>query len=460
MSADNKHPDQQPAQHPDHRPEHLIEKDDKVRKHQVAQLIDGGVRRVRDVQDTKDGPRPTDGTASIPVRLVGGDEDGAFVADDRVLVPTDRVQRATEMVEQSIDVSQVDGGRLIVKPVPGTAYSELRAPGRRLPADVNHRLLGDDYNGRPNHVLFAAYRVKVKEGEDPEEGALPQREPDDPEAGAGARVAILDTGYAWQARNDPWLADVAPTVQSRDIDLLRISGDPSDPLDFGAGHGTFVAGIVRQIAPAAQIDIVRVLDSNGIGLESEIAKGLDRACAGDPDVIVCAFGGYSVDDVAPAVIETAIANVPKSTVVIAAAGNERQRTRPIWPASCRGVEAIAAVDSDSDGSMKVVQGDASLAWYSNDGPEVVYAAAGTWRSSFVEGDESYDRDPDGTPESFKDSALAAGTSFAAAAVAGAVAAALYPGDTGVQAWDRVREYTNAIEGSDLRAIDVWNRPQR
>jgi len=443
MSPDSKQPD------------NLAERDDEVRKHQVAKLMDSGVPRVSDVRDTKGGPQPVGAPISIPVRLVGGDEDGAFVADDRVLVPSERVQRAVEMVGQSIASDQ-----LVVKPVPGTAYSELRTPGRRLPADVNARLLGNDYDARPNHVLFAAYRVKVKEGEDPEEGVLPQRLPDDPEAGAGARVAILDTGYAWQARNDPWLADIAPTVDGRDIDLLRISGDPSDPLDFGAGHGTFVAGIIRQIAPAARIDIIRVLDSNGVGLESEVAKGFDRACALEPDVIVCAFGGYSVDDDAPAVIESAVANVPKRTVVIAAAGNERQRTRRIWPASCRGVEAIAAVESDSDGSMKVVQGDATLAWYTNDGPEVVYAAAGTWRSSFVEGTESYDRDPDGTPETFKDSALAAGTSFAAAAVAGAVAAALAPGDSGVEAWDRVREHTYAIEGSELRAIDVWNRPQR
>ncbi len=27
-------------------------------------------------------------------------------------------------------------------------------------------------------------------------------------------------------------------------------------------------------------------------------------------------------------------------------------------------------------------------------------------------------------------------------------------------WDRVREHTYAIDGSELRAIDVWNRPER
>jgi Subtilase family len=440
-------------------PDELVAKDDEVRERQFAKLMQYGVQRARNVTDQDTGPVP-DGRSVIPVRLFGGDEHAAFVAADRVLVPNERVERAVTLVERSIDLDRVDGGRLVVKPLRGTAFTELRATGLALPDELNDELLGADLDGRPNHFVFAAYKFKVKEGEDPEAGAVPLARTQDEQLGCHAHVAILDTGYAWQARNDPWLGDLAPAVASRDIDLLRISGNAADPLDFGAGHGTFVAGIVRQLAPAARIDIIRVLDSNGVGLESEIAKGLDRACALEPDIILCAFGGYSRDDIGPAAIETAIANVPKHTVVIAAAGNERQSKRPIWPASWRGVEAIAALESASDGSMTIVQGEAELAWYTNDGPEVVYAAAGMWQSSIVEGDESADRDPDGTPETFTNAATAGGTSFSAAAVAGAVAAALGEGDTGVEAWDRVREHTYAVQGSTLRAIDVWNRPER
>ncbi len=440
-------------------PEDLVKRDDKVREHQFELLKRYGVQRARDVTDHDGIPVPG-GRTIIPFRVVGDDDRASFVAADRVMVPNDRVERAVELVRRSIDLNDVERGELVVKPVRGTAWTELRATGLRLPENLTDELLGDDLDGRSNHFVFAAYTFKVKEGEDPEDGQQPTVRVESQDIGSCARVAILDTGYAWQARHDPWLADIAPTVASRDIDLLRISGNPNDPLDFGGGHGTFVAGIVRQLAPAAHIDIIRVLDSNGVGLESEIAKGLDRACALGADIILCAFGGYATNDVGPAAIEAAIANVPKSTVVIAAAGNERQGRRPIWPASCRGVEAIAAVDSSRDGSMRIVQGEASLTWYTNDGPEVVYAAAGTWQSSFVEGAESPDRDPDGTAETFKNAATAGGTSFAAAAVAGAVAAALCEGDSGCDAWDRVREYTYAIENSELRAIDVWNRPER
>ncbi|MGD9704329.1 MAG: S8 family serine peptidase [Acidimicrobiia bacterium] len=440
-------------------PEDLVKRDDEVREHQFELLKHYGVQRARDVKDTDGIPVPG-GRTVIPVRVVGDDDRASFVAADRVLIPNERAERAVELVKRSIDLGKVERGELVVKPVRGTSYTEVRATGLALPQELNDELLADDIDGRSNHFVFAAYKFKVKEGEDPEDGEMPSIRAAHQDLGCHARVAILDTGYAWQARHDPWLADIAPSVASRDIDLLRISGDPADPLDFGAGHGTFIAGIVRQLAPAAHIDIIRVLDSNGVGLESEIAKGLDRACELGADIILCAFGGYSTGDIGPAAIETAIANVPKNTVVIAAAGNERQSKRPIWPASCRGVEAIAAVDSASDGSMRIVQGEASLAWYTNDGPEVVYAASGTWQSSFVEGEESAARDPDGKPETFTNAATAGGTSFAAAAVAGAVAAALGEGDTGCEAWDRVREHTYAIAGSELRAIDAWNRPER
>jgi hypothetical protein len=369
--------------HDDDTPE---SRDDRVRQHQFELLAARGVQRARDVKDSADGV-VSGGRGVIPVRVIDADGDAAFVAADRVLVPAEKADRAAKLLAERIDVTQAEGGRLVVKDVRGTTYREIRATGVALPDSVNDELLSGELEGRANHLVFAAYKYKVKEGEDPEDGSVPAPNPDREGIGCHATVAILDTGMAWQARHDPWLGDVATATAPYDVDLLRTSGNAADPLDFGAGHGTFVAGIVRQIAPAATIHVVRVLDSNGVGLESEIAKGFARAVALGPDVILCAFGGYAKGDAAPPVIEQAVADVPKSTVVIAAAGNERQDRRPIWPASCRGVEAIAAADSASDGSLVVVQGEARRAWYSNWGPEVVYAAAGTWRSSFVRVDE-------------------------------------------------------------------------
>ncbi len=428
------------------------ERDDIVRRAQAEALIRNGLTRAADVEGSGDDLRPTL-TMAIPVEIVGDGDTAAFVAADRVIVPNTRMADALALVRQTIDVSDE---QIVRKAIGHTDFGELRTAFRRLPDGLRDRLTSEEFMGRRNHLLFSAsYHYRVREGDDPERADLP-KEGHAPDVGRHATVAILDTGLARQTIGDPWLGDIAAMLADGDIDLLRVSGNPSDPLDFGAGHGTFVAGVVRQLAPAARVEIVRVLDSNGAGLETEIARGFDRAVQLDPDIILCAFGGYSIQDRPPAALEAAIAMVPKDVLIVAAAGNERQGKRPLWPATMRGVEAIAAVESADDGTLRMEKGCADLAWYTNTGPHVRYAAAGTWTSSFVTGQESADRETDGSPDWFDCSAVAGGTSFAAAAVVGAVAAALRDDESAVEAWDRVRQHTMMIEHSDIVAIDAWS----
>lgn len=429
-----------------------VARDEELRRRQATQLLRSGLARAAAVEGSGDDLRPSL-KLSIPIELVGDDDTAAFVASDRVLVPANRLDEAARIVRDDLQLGE---GDVVAKQIAGIPWGEVRTPYRAIPVETRDRLTGDEIHGQRNHVMFAAsYRFKVREGEDPERALLPRHQGGGP--GEHSTVAILDTGLARTAQYDPWLADVASVVADLDVDLLRVSGDPSDELDFGAGHGTFVAGIVRQIAPSARIHIVRVLDSNGTGLESEVARGIERAVSLEPDVILCAFGGYSIGDEAPVAVEAAIAGIPKHILVIAAAGNERQDRRPIWPASCRGVEAIAALESGDDGTLHVSKGEAHLTWYSNTGPDVRYAAPGTWTSSFVSGQESAARETDGTPDWFDCSAVAGGTSFAAAAVAGAVAAAQRAGEDAIDTWDRVRARTVNVAASDLRGIDTWAR---
>ena len=428
------------------------ERDDVVRRAQAEALLHHGLARAADVEGTGDELRPTL-KLSIPVEVVGDDETAAFVAADRVILPNTRMADALKLVRNTVDGPD---DQIVRKAIGHTDFGELRTAFRRLPDALRDRLTSDEFMGRRNHLLFSAYyHYRVREGDDPERAELP-KEGHAPDIGRHACVAILDTGLARQAIGDPWLGDIVAMLADGDVDLLRISGNPADPLDFGAGHGTFVAGIVRQLAPAARVEVIRVLDSNGAGLETEIARGFDRAVQLEPDIIVCAFGGYSIGDRPPTALEAAIATVPKDVLIVAAAGNERQGKRQLWPAGFRGVESIAAVESGDDGTLQLEKGAASLAWYSNTGPHVRYAAAGTWTSSFVTGQESADRETDGTPDWFDSSAVAGGTSFAAAAVAGAVAAALRDDETAVEAWDRVRQHTMMIDNSDILALDTWS----
>ncbi len=82
--------------------------------------------------------------------------------------------------------------------------------------------------------------------------------------GAGVRVAILDSGVDYL---HPDLAGIGG------YDF--VDGD-ADPMDLN-GHGTHVAGIVRDIAPEAALYAVRVLNDRGRGLVSDILAGIEHA---------------------------------------------------------------------------------------------------------------------------------------------------------------------------------------
>ena len=87
-------------------------------------------------------------------------------------------------------------------------------------------------------------------------------------------VAVIDTGIDEHMRGDGWLNEVGRRSNDN-IDLLDVFssiGTPALPiLDDGAGHGTFVAGIIRQVDPQAKIVVYRALDTSGLASEEAIA---------------------------------------------------------------------------------------------------------------------------------------------------------------------------------------------
>jgi subtilisin family serine protease len=424
----------------------LIKRDNEVRRRLHAFLLTEGFGRVNAVEGDGDEYRSA-GTYRVPV-LQSQAQPWAFSASDRVIVDAANLTSTQARLRRS---RSVDNDTIEAKPIAGTQLHQVRTVGTALPSRLRNSLTSGA-GGQPNHLFFAAYRYIVKEGEDYEDAPLPEAKRDGP--GGDAKVAILDTGIWRGAAGDEFVGADVQGADPYDYDLLR--ADPAAQyLDFGAGHGTFVAGIVRQLAPGAQVDIIRVLGSSGVGLESDIAKGFDRAREAEADVVLCAFAGYSHRDEQPKAIEAALAKLSKRAVVVAAAGNERQGDRPCWPASFRDVEAIAALDSSRDGALVMRRGAANPAWYTNTGPDVTYAAAGTWSSSFVDGEEDPRFETDPEPDRFSGSARGAGTSFAAAAVAGAVAAAKTAGESGQDAWDRVRAETVPVKGDAFRGLDVW-----
>ncbi len=224
-------------------------------------------------------------------------------------------------------------------------------------------------------------------------------------------VAVIDTGIADQRRSDGWLRSVA---RSDNVDLLDDLPTQDGFLDAGAGHGTFAAGIVQQVAPGADLRVYKAIDSDGIGSEVGVACAMLRAVSDGAQILNLSLGVQTVDDLPPLAIAAALELINERTqgevVVIAAAGNDGNR-RPSWPAAFRGVVSVAGLTADLTPSD-----------WSNRGFWVTCSTVGEGvLSTYPQGTESSDIDPQ--PDSFPADAWAVwtGTSFAAPQIAGAVA---------------------------------------
>jgi subtilisin family serine protease len=236
----------------------------------------------------------------------------------------------------------------------------------------------------------------------------------DPPQGVGCRVVVVDTGLAAEGLVP---ADLAGCTATGDRDYP--DADVNGELDAATGHATFIAGIVRRMAPSAKVEVRQVLTTFGDASDSEVAEVLLALLDDRPDIVNLSFAGYTDDDTTPPAIAEAIAALlAEGVVVVAAAGND-STCRPAWPAATDGVIGVAALDADGP------------AWFTNHGPWVQACAPGVdVLSPFFDyaggsADPATTR-PAGGPDNAvqpDDSGWArwSGTSFAAPIVAGALA---------------------------------------
>jgi hypothetical protein len=230
-------------------------------------------------------------------------------------------------------------------------------------------------------------------------------------AGDGVRVAVIDTGYVGGNAYVDRHSQFGPA----DADTLDIHA-ADGYLDDEAGHGTFIAGIVLQLAPNATVQLTKVLDSEGYGSELDIANAI--VANAQADVINLSLGGYTDGDVPPFALANALAQVSPNTAVVASAGNNGC-DRPMWPAAFEQVWSVGAVNRNGT----------TRAPFSNFGPWVKACSVGVGiRSTYVRFNEG-PGNPSRTPESFKGYATWQGTSFAAPQLAGAVAARVTAGQS-------------------------------
>jgi hypothetical protein len=298
------------------------------------------------------------------------------------------------------------------------------------------RILRDERpSGAPGHALPVSTTSTARPAASP--AALPG-----PLAIPGHRppnVLVLDTGLRTrQARpehhwlrdqcviHEPWL-DVATAGRWDDED--EPDDDHGGRLDVQAGHGTFIAGVVRQQCPDARIHTRGVLTSYGDGDDASVIAAIERAVrapGAEIDLVVMAFGTYGTGD-QPPVMTSALRKLLPDTLVVAAAGNDAT-SRPTFPAALPGVVAVGALDAGG------------RAAFSNFGPwvDACAPAVDVVSTFFTEFD---DRCPTcgSVVEQYRGWARWSGTSFASPKVAGLIAQEMYLHRLSAgAAWDRVR----------------------
>ena len=242
--------------------------------------------------------------------------------------------------------------------------------------------------------------------------------------GSGARVAVVDTGIDAAVRTDGWLSEIPrrpvddPAIPGDDVNIDPLDNDPPDGLlDLSAGHGTFVSGVVAQVAPGVDITVYRALSAGGTGSEIEVACKLIAAVRDGAQLVNLSLGTQTQFDQPSLAIAAALEVVREieiergqDVLIVAAAGNFGD-TVPTWPAAFRRVVAVGALTADLRPSV-----------FSSRGWWVDCATVGEGiLSTYVAGEQS----PDFTnePASFEQDSFArwSGTSFAAPQVVGAVA---------------------------------------
>jgi hypothetical protein len=174
--------------------------------------------------------------------------------------------------------------------------------------------------------------------------------------GAGVRVAVVDSGL------DPG-AGVTPSDFYDVENAANLHPVPVSPLD-NDGHGTAMAALIHDVAPDAEIWVVRVLDSGGLNLWNLLA-GVGVAIAdceadvinlsvGFSTVLTCGVCGAAVTVRSLAFDSLASTATPlggKMPVHVAAAGNSSSTARFDFPATSPRCVTAGAVDSARQRSL-------------------------------------------------------------------------------------------------------------
>lgn len=277
-----------------------------------------------------------------------------------------------------------------------------------------------------------------------------------PGGGSHNPLAVGDPGF-FVPEQDPWprtgRAGTGVGVGLVDAPLYphrRLAGHVSDgELAFAAlhaarhdehwqaweGHATFVADRILERAPGAWLEPRAALGGpNGTATAWDTARAMAGFVGGEVAVLNLSLGCRTADGRPPLVLTRAVERLTPSVLLVAAAGNHGatdHSTAAIWPAALPTVVAVAATEQEGS------EFSPNLPWITCAAPGVGVVGAYL--------DEQFVRQPkSGLDAPYSGYATWSGTSFAAATVSGAVAAAMTDGRTAAEALDELLRRPDGI----------------
>ena len=321
-----------------------------------------------------------------------------------------------------------DGNRLVLRP--GTTTDKEMGVGiEGLPVGKGHAGLGRV----PVVVLMR----------DPP----PRRRRQDLPGGRRPVVAVLDTFVDPEQGLHRWL-DPSPDGEAfvadvwipkgKDVPRARHPG-PIGADDTAAGHGTFIAGLIRQVAPDAEVIMLRVMHTDGKVFDHHLLEALgellERVQAGFFVDVICLALGFHMgprDADFAEQLRHVLGELGNLGVrVVASAGNNPKNEQPVYPAALAtagnpprtGLISVGSYDPDGKTCSKY---SPHRSWITNRevGTDVVstipaFQGPGTAEDEQMHEPRPYD--PDDYSLGF---ARWSGTSFAAGVAAARLAQAL------------------------------------
>lgn len=217
----------------------------------------------------------------------------------------------------------------------------------------------------PNHLLTVAqgemHPCPATEPQQVEDGIEPYPGVQKENSGAGVLVYMADTGllkdasvhHPWlhglscDRTTHPWRAGVMSDEDPLPSPEKLPDGTEIQPIGVYTGHGTFVAGVARCMAPEADILVGNVFNTAGSALETDLIRKLDQALHHGVDIFHLSIASPTRNDHALLSLMAWMDRLRdyKGVACVVAAGNSHAR-RPCWPAAFPGTISVGALAGD------------------------------------------------------------------------------------------------------------------